>query len=469
VIATPRVHDFASWRSNARELLAAQTPPEAVTWLDAGERAGLLALESTPSEAPPRDSGTTRIPRELLQLLETCACHRSPAKWALMYRITWRAQHGERHVLALAADPEVRELRAMARAVEQDCHKMHAFVRFREVSDAADSVQYVAWFEPQHLILERVAQFFVDRFAGMHWTIVTPDGALQWDRSRLRSIDRSEAPQLPHGDDTELLWRTYYASIFNPARVNARATARHMPKRYWHNLPEAVDIASLSAAAPARADRMLATQPNDTDRWAHAVPVANVSADQSLPAAIARCTRCALWERATQAVCGAGPLPAAMMLVGEQPGDEEDLKGLPFVGPAGRLLDRALAAAGIDRQTVYVTNAVKHFKWEPRGKRRMHKTPAQAEVAACIDWLEQEIAQAQPRVIVALGATALSALLRRRESIAAARSAQLTHACGARIVATYHPAAILRAQPDMEAQMFAALCSDLRGASAALG
>jgi DNA polymerase len=152
------------------------------------------------------------------------------------------------------------------------------------------------------------------------------------------------------------------------------------------------------------------------------------------------------------------------MLVGEQPGDEEDRQGLPFVGPAGRVLDRALADAGIGRDDVYVTNAVKHFKWEPRGKRRLHKTPAQAEIAACQDWLEQEIGMVAPRVIVALGATALRALLGRRESIAKARAASHRHAAGAHLVATYHPSAILRAEDDAAARLYDLLCADLRRA-----
>ncbi|MEO8629900.1 MAG: UdgX family uracil-DNA binding protein [Betaproteobacteria bacterium] len=187
-------------------------------------------------------------------------------------------------------------------------------------------------------------------------------------------------------------------------------------------------------------------------------------AASSLTESIRECTRCPLWRNATQAVCGAGPQPAPIMIVGEQPGDEEDLQGRAFVGPAGRLLDRALDEIGLQRASLYITNAVKHFKWEPRGKRRIHKTPAQQEIAACGDWLEQEIEAVEPRVIVALGATALTALLRRREAIARARGAELFHKSGARVLATYHPAAILRAEKDAERSLYQALCEDLRNA-----
>ncbi|MFO1397734.1 MAG: UdgX family uracil-DNA binding protein [Burkholderiales bacterium] len=162
---------------------------------------------------------------------------------------------------------------------------------------------------------------------------------------------------------------------------------------------------------------------------------------------ITACRRCPLWANATQGVAGAGARRARIMLVGEQPGDEEDRQGLPFVGPAGQLLRRALGDAGLDADDVFVTNAVKHFKWEPRGKRRLHKTPAQKEIAACHAWLDEELAAVRPAVIVALGATALGALTGRKMTIADARAAQLVHDSGARLVATYHPSAALRA-PD---------------------
>ena len=152
------------------------------------------------------------------------------------------------------------------------------------------------------------------------------------------------------------------------------------------------------------------------------------------------------------------------MLVGEQPGDEEDLRGRPFVGPAGRLLDRILHDAGIERADVFITNAVKHFKWEPRGKRRLHKRPGIGEIKACNIWLEEEISHVKPSVIVALGATALRAVTGTSLSIDASRGRQLTHASGARIVATFHPSAILRALGDEAAQMKAKVTADLRKA-----
>ena len=179
------------------------------------------------------------------------------------------------------------------------------------------------------------------------------------------------------------------------------------------------------------------------------------------------CRRCDLWERATQGVGGEGSRKARLMLVGEQPGDEEDQQGKPFVGPAGKLLRRLVSEAGIAPPDFYLTNAVKHFSWEPRGKRRIHKTPTQRQMAACNEWLEREIGAVKPRVIVALGATALRAVTGARITITAARESDLHHPSGARIFATYHPSAALRAPDDNAREtLMRTLVDDLRRAAA---
>jgi DNA polymerase len=169
----------------------------------------------------------------------------------------------------------------------------------------------------------------------------------------------------------------------------------------------------------------------------------------ALREAAAGCRGCPLWERGTQTVFGEGGRKAELMLVGEQPGDAEDLEGRPFVGPAGRLLDRVLADVGIDRTTVYVTNVVKHFKWEPRGKRRIHKKPNAGEIAACRPWLDTEIQLVQPRAIVCLGATAAQALLGRQFKLTANRGAFVASSLAPLVLATVHPSSILRT-PDSE-------------------
>lgn len=183
------------------------------------------------------------------------------------------------------------------------------------------------------------------------------------------------------------------------------------------------------------------------------------------PRTLEECRRCALWHDATQPVPGRGPKRAAILLVGEQPGDQEDKAGEPFVGPAGNLLDRALDEARVRRDDVFVTNAVKHFKWFPRGKRRMHKTPAQREVQACHYWLEKELASVRPRVAVALGATALRALMQRADVRLTAMLGQPVRIGDLTVVPTYHPSFILRAPDPRSREMaYAALVQALQRA-----
>lgn len=183
-----------------------------------------------------------------------------------------------------------------------------------------------------------------------------------------------------------------------------------------------------------------------------------------------RCRDCPLWAHATQTVFGEGDPHARVMLVGEQPGDAEDRKGHPFVGPAGQLLDRALEAAGVDRDHLYVTNAVKHFKWEPRGKRRLHKTPAQREIDACRQWLEGEVAAVKPRVVVCLGATAAKAVIGPRFKVSAMRGKFVESPLAPRVFATFHPSALLRLRDAAEKEAaFRQLVGDLSLIREALG
>jgi uracil-DNA glycosylase len=192
-----------------------------------------------------------------------------------------------------------------------------------------------------------------------------------------------------------------------------------------------------------------------TDSAADLVPPRPTLA--ALRKAAADCRACPLWDHATQTVFGAGSRSSAAMFVGEQPGDREDREGAPFVGPAGRVFDEALELAGIDRRTVYVTNAVKHFKWEPRGKRRIHVKPSRSELTACRPWLEAELAVVRPRVLVCLGATAAQSLLGRRFRVTQERGAWVESDLADRVTATIHPSAILRAGDRRQAEMDAFL------------
>jgi uracil-DNA glycosylase len=422
---------------------------------------GYLREQLTPGAA-------LTLPRDVMRLLRSIAHYREAGRWALMTRLALRTLTESRSLIEDVVDPDVRRAYLMERAIRRDVHKMHAFVRFREVTAQDGAQHYFSWFEPVHEILRLGAPFFVKRFANMSWTIATPDGTASWDQHELRYIDAPATRTAVEADPNENLWRTYYRSICNVSRINPRAMQREMPQRYWANLPEAAEIGTLVRDAREQFEHRSVTADIQSIGSAQAVRRALSALPSPGKDDLTQCQRCDLWRHATQAVAGEGPAQTPLVLVGEQPGDEEDLRGRPFVGPAGRLLDELLHEAGIARQQVFITNAVKHFKWEPRGKRRLHKRPDQREIAACAYWLQKELADIGPRIIVALGASAQSALLGSRQSIDSARGTLWPHDSGAQVIVTYHPSALLRATPESAPKLRQALIEDLRRAAALL-
>ena len=247
----------------------------------------------------------------------------------------------------------------------------------------------------------------------------------------------------------------------------------HMPQKYWRNLPESPLIPGLIAASQRRTQTMIDTSISEPSQRHLRVAESRAherlaeAAPQDLRSQIQDCRRCPLGQHATQSVAGEGPADARIVLVGEQPGDQEDIEGRPFVGPAGQLLNRALTEAGLRRESLYVTNAVKHFKFEVRGKRRLHKSPGQREVMACHAWLQQELATVQPHLIVALGATATRSLLGRSVSIQQTRGKVLSHSrsaagAGSSLLITVHPSALLRMPESQRMTAFDDLVRDLR-------
>jgi DNA polymerase len=435
--------DFAGWRTAARSLRSAAVAPADVAWTVGGG-----ALPLGPPAAPVGDGGFT-VPPGFVELARDAILHRSPARFDLLYRLLWRLQDQPR-LMADETDREVTQAAVMARAVSRASHKMTAFLRFRLVEREPET--FAAWFEPPHRVVERTAPFFRDRFANQRFSILTPDRCCHWDGTELSFTPGVERPHATE-DELEAVWRAYYAAIFNPARLNAGAMQSHMPKLYWRNLPEAALIPGLVREAQARTEAMVASEPTTPQRRLPPRPAASreappdgapISDLSELKPAIQGCRRCALWRDATQGVPGEGPATAPLMLVGEQPGDMEDLEGHPFVGPAGQLLSRALAAAGIARNEAYVTNAVKHFKHELRGKRRLHKTPDAGEVQACRWWLDQERELLKPRLIVALGGTAALAVFGKAMPIMKSRGRPLPLEGGGRGLITVHPSYLLR-------------------------
>jgi DNA polymerase len=197
-----------------------------------------------------------RVPRAFVEEARNAICHRAPARFDLLYRLLWRLR-GEPRLMQVAADRDVHQLTALAKAVRRDKHKMTAFLRFREV-ETESGPHYLAWFEPQHHILAAVTPFFVKRFAGMRWSILTPEGSVHWDGRAAIAGPGARREDAPAADALEHHWRTYFASIFNPARLNTRAMKREMPLRYWKNMPEAALIPDLVRSAAGRTDAMLA-------------------------------------------------------------------------------------------------------------------------------------------------------------------------------------------------------------------
>ncbi len=463
-ITLNHVVDFAGWRTAARSLALADIPPDQTIW-SVEEAADLFA---EPDTAPP-PSGVFTVPRALVELAETVIQANDLKRFALLYALIWRAHRGEKHILEDAADPLVQRVTRLAQSVRRDTHKMRAFVRFREVTEEG-ATRYVAWFEPDHYIVEANAPFFVRRFATMTWSILTPYRSAHWDGEALRLAPGAKAADVPDDDALEAYWRAYFSSIFNPARLKVSAMTSEMPKKYWRNLPEAAAIPDLIRQARGRTETMVQSPQISPPRAARAQPKAPDAPLEGGLAAIAAaagcCQRCELFRHATQTVFGEGPADARLMLVGEQPGDHEDLAGRPFVGPAGQMLNRALREAGIAREAVYVTNAVKHFKFEPRGKRRMHATPNSSEIEICRFWLDQERALLKPAVIFLLGASAARAVLGRAVTISRERGRAIAMG-DAQAMVTTHPSYLLRLPDEASKEReYAALVADLRTAHA---
>ncbi len=496
--------DLDGFRRACRSLVAQGIRPEQVTWeisatleREAAAEPDLFggalsqanehdAIDADAGAAhddiAPGEAQALRVPAAFAALCGSAILHRDPARFALLYRLLWRFQR-ESGLRQDPLDADRMAVSRLAHAVHRDLHKMKAFVRFTRIKPDAESAPdsepdgpaalplHVAWFEPEHHIVEAIAPFFMRRFTQMHWAILTPERCVRWNGSRLEFGPGAGRDQAPPPDAGEALWLTYYRNIFNPARLKLKMMQKEMPKRYWKNLPEAVLIAPLAARAHQRSAAMIASAPTMANRRrvvlmaplaVPALAVARPTNIAELRAATDRCRACPIGEHATQSVVGEGPLPARLMFVGEQPGDQEDLRGRPFVGPAGQLFERALGELGWARHAIYVTNAVKHFKYELRGKRRIHKTPSQQEAAACLDWLEREIELVQPAALVALGATAARSLLGAPVAVMQERGRWQARADGRQVLITLHPAALLRTDPAERAAAYLRWLDDLR-------
>lgn len=441
-----------------------------------GDLFGAASPEVDPHQLPAGELPTLPLPKGFVALADSVLMHDDTQRFLRLLRMARRLA-ADRGVWADTLDPDRRELERMARAVHREMHKTKAFVRFRPVpdDDAPGGHRHVAWFEPAHHIVEAVGPFFVRRFANLDWALLTPRGCLHWDGDELHHGPPASRADAPPADAGEALWLAYYRSIFNPARLKVAMMKREMPVRFWRNLPEAAQVSKLVAEAPTRTYQMLVAEaPARTRRKGRDVEACPSSQGADLTGArtgtgtpgahdrlaawareASRCEACPLHHHATQTVWGEGAVGARLMLVGEQPGDREDLAGRPFVGPAGQLLRTTIDQLGWPVDRLYLTNAVKHFKFTWRGKRRLHKTAAQREAEACSTWLDAEVATVAPKAIVALGGTAARSLLGGEVRIGQAGGQWHTGRHGLPVLVVAHPSSLLRSDPAGQADAIA--------------
>ncbi|MBA3915559.1 MAG: UdgX family uracil-DNA binding protein [Acidobacteriales bacterium] len=447
---------YEDWHGNARRLVQQSVPPSEILWSESNQQSHLFAEPTMETHFP--NVPVLRVPRAFVMLAKRVAAHRDPAKWSLLYSVLWRITHGNHDLLKVVTDDEVLRLTRMDHDIGHEIHRMHAFVRFQKLNDDAGEI-YVAWFRPEHRVLRMAAPFFADRFASMRWSILTPEESAHWDGASLEYGPGVQTRPNAEEDDLSDLWQTYYRTTYNPARTNLRLMRSEMPVRYWKDMPELNGLAHMLEEGPRRVQAMVEQQ-QQTPGAASVVPA---SKDLTvLRASAAACRGCELYKFAKQTVFGEGPPDARVVLVGEQPGDREDLAGHPFVGPAGEVLNRAMKEAGLDREQTYVTNAVKHFAFVERGKRRIHRTPRYSEIIACRPWMEAEIAAISPAILVCLGATAARAIFGNAFRLTSQRGAFLASKYCGETLATFHPSAILRAETEVKQKaLFSDLVTDL--------
>ncbi len=464
-VTLPERGTFDAWRAAARTAISHRIPPDQVDWSGSG---GLFAAAPLPTDIGPHQ---TRVPEVFVKLAGSVIWHSAPERLSLLYQALWRLDQRDGTPLS-QADPLGRRLHMLAKNVGRDIHKMHAFVRFREIPSDTARRSFAAWFEPEHNTLEPGSTFFAKRFADMDWMIATPRLTAHFREGRLSFGPAGARPDLPD-DASEALWATYFANIFNPARIKLTAMRSEMPKKYWKNLPETRLIPEMLKDAEARVQRMRdagasAARPGAepvSTRYRAAMPQAlelPETLDDARTAAL-QCRRCGLCEAATQTVWGSGAVDADLMIVGEQPGDQEDLAGRPFVGPAGQVLHQAMAEAGMTQNRVWLTNAVKHFKFTPRGKQRLHQSPNRTEIEHCRWWLGLEIGFIRPRLTIALGASAAFALTGDSSAVSPRRGNVQTGLHDGPVLVTWHPSYILRLpDPAHQTRARLELTEDLR-------
>lgn len=388
--------DWDGWRAATRVLVLADVPASDVIWvIGQGDKL-------------PETEGSFGVSRSVVALAQMAIQARYPGRFALLHRL-----------VAKPDEATTAQARRLALAVRADAHRMRTELRYLPIGD-----RYVGWYAPRHFVLEANARLLARRFPRLAVSVLTPDGSAHWQGGEPAFGTGADV-----SDDAELvaLWRERGSGILSGAGAGSSLPAAE-------ELDEDPRPPDRPAIGPVVRPRLTSSE-------------LDIASGEAVT-----CARCGLAGPATQTVFGEGPGDARLMFIGEQAGDQEDVIGRPFVGPAGQLLDRALEEAGIDRRGSYVTNVVKHFKFEPRGTRRLHQKPDSGEIKACSPWLDQERAVLRPKLIVLLGATAAQAVLGRSVTIGRERGRPIELADGQLVFVTVHPSYLLRL-PDAEAKV----------------
>lgn len=450
--------NFEAWRAEARELILKNVPPSESAWTSSDEPN--LDLFSSVKIVPTQISRSQfKVPAEFIECASYAFAFRSDDQAGFLYRILWRLLHGEPNLLKISIDPDTQEFESRYRLVKRDIHKMKAFVRFREFND-----RFIAWHAPDHLIVRLAAPFFAERFSGMNWSILTSDECVHWDQKNLTFSEGVSRSAAPDSDSAEDLWLTYYRSIFNPARIKWNAMTKEMPIRHWKTLPETAVIQELLRTSPERLQKFYREQNPDANQWIPKLAPGETLTLEQLKNALSECHACGICERATGPVMGVGPINAEIALIGEQPGEEEDRTGTPFIGPAGQLLDRALNEIGMKREALYVTNAVKAFKWTAQENYgRIHRGSSPAEIAACSPWLKEELRIVKPKKIICLGRSAAQSILGKSVLMRDVRGKIFKTSFSDHTLVVPHPSFILRIQnPAEKLHEYARFVQELR-------
>jgi DNA polymerase len=415
--------DWTGWRRATRAFVLAGVEPADLTW-----------AVGSGGEPVPETDGSFTLSRALVSLAAQAFQARQAERFGLLYTLVWRAHHGGLDI-GDADDLDLRVVRRLALAVRADAHRMRTLVRFAQLM-VDEQPHFLGWYEPDHFVVESNSRLMARRELAIPFTIVTPDCTAHRDQSGLRF---GAGLKDPVDDDTLLAWwEAHRDALLRDAHAGG-------------GLPEAEELDEV---------------PRPLDRPALGPIVLRerqTSGTKELAREARGCERCALHGPATQTVFGEGPRDARVLFIGEQPGDQEDVIGRPFVGPAGQLLDEALEEAGIDRRRITITNAVKHFKFTPRGKRRIHQSPSPQEIDICRFWLDAERAAVNPTLIVLLGGSAGRAVLGRPVAVTRERGRPFSLSDGGTAFLTVHPSYLLR-QPDeaSRAREYAAFVRDLR-------